>query len=208
MTESKFLIMARTFKEAMENRRTYYSISSASTISDEEIQEIVRYAVLHVPSAFNSQTTRVVILFGENHTKLWNIVKEELRRAISDEAFKTSQNKINKCFASGYGTILFFEDLDIVRKLQEQYPTYSENFPVWSQQTSGMHQWAVWTMLEDAGLGASLQHYNPLIDAAVTKEWNLNPHWLLKAQMPFGKPVDEPGIKEFLPLEDRVLVFK
>lgn len=200
--------MTRTFKEAMENRRSYYSISNTSTISDDEIQALVEYAVLHVPSAFNSQTTRVIVLFGDHHRKLWDIVKDELRRAIADDSFKKSKEKIEKCFASGYGTILFFEDLDIVRKLQEQYSTYSENFPIWSQQTSGMHQWAIWTMLEDAGLGASLQHYNPLIDAAVTKEWNLNPHWLLKAQMPFGKPVDEPGEKEFLSLEDRVLVFK
>lgn len=200
--------MARTFKEAMENRRTYYSLSNKSTISDAEIQSVVEYAVLHVPSAFNSQTTRVVILFGEHHKKLWNIVKEELKKATSEQAFKKSEEKVDKCFTSGYGTILFFEDLDIVRKLQEQYPLYSENFPIWSQQTSGMHQWAVWTMLEDAGLGASLQHYNPLIDAAVTAEWKLNPNWLLKAQMPFGIPTDEPGIKEFLPLEGRVLVFK
>ena len=47
-----------------------------------------------------------------------------------------------------------------------------------------MHQFAIWTMLEDAGLGASLQHYNPLIDEKVQNEWKLNPNWKLIAQMP------------------------
>ena len=71
-----------------------------------------------------------------------------------------------------------------------------------------MHQFAIWNMLEDAGLGASLQHYNPLIDEEVAKTWNLDPKWKLIAQMPFGTPVQEPGDKEFSPLDKRVLVFK
>ena len=70
-----------------------------------------------------------------------------------------------------------------------------------------MHQLAVWTMLEDAGFGASLQHYNPLIDEAVRSAWSLDPEWELVAQMPFGAPSGDPGPKEFQPLEGRVLVF-
>ena len=34
--------------------------------------------------------------------------------------------------------------------------------------------------------GASLQHYNPLIDEAVAKQWHINPNWKLIAEMPFG----------------------
>lgn len=70
-----------------------------------------------------------------------------------------------------------------------------------------MHQFAVWTLLEDAGLGASLQHYNPLIDDEVRKTWKLPATWKLISQMPFGKPVGEPGAKEFEDLDKRVLVF-
>ena len=47
-------------------------------------------------------------------------------------------------------------------------------------------------MLEDAGMGASLQHYNPLIDDEVRKAWNLPGDWKLVAQMPFGVPVAQP----------------
>lgn len=199
--------MSRNFKEIIKNRRTYYSLSNKSSISDKEIKDIIDFAVLHVPSAFNSQTTRVVLLLGENHKKLWNITLETLRKIVPPEAFAATENKINGCFASGYGTILYYEDQEVVEGLQKSFPSYRDNFPIWSQQTAGMHQFAIWTMLEDAGLGASLQHYNPLIDAEVAKTWNINPKWKLIAEMPFGIPSAEPGTKEFSPLENRVLVF-
>lgn len=200
--------MERTFKQALVNRRSYYSITNSSPISDDEIKRIVDTAVLHVPSAFNSQTTRVVVLLGEHHRRLWQMVKDTLKAMIPAEAFKATEAKVDGCFMSGYGTLLFFEDTAVVAQLQKSFPLYAENFPVWSQQTSGMHQFAVWTMLEDAGLGVSLQHYNPIIDDGVRAEWSIPADWKLIAQMPFGTPASAPQDKDYKPLEDRVLVFK
>lgn len=199
--------MNRTFKEAVKHRRTYYSISNKSTLSDKELKELIDFAVLNVPSPFNSQSARIVLLLGENHLKLWNITKAILKKKLSAEAFSGTEAKIDGCFASGYGTILFFEDQEVVENLQKQFPSYSDKFPQWSDHTSAMHQFAIWTMLEDAGMGASLQHYNPLIDEEVAKTWKLNPKWRLIAQMPFGVPTADPGEKEFSPLDKRVLVF-
>ncbi len=200
--------MKKDLKQAIQGRRTHYSINDKSPISDNEIKEIIDFAVLHVPSAFNSQSTRVVLLLGQNHKKLWNIVKETLKKMVPAEAFPATEAKIDNAFAAGYGTVLYYEDESVVEGLQNAFPAYSENFPKWSQQTSAMHQFAIWTSLEEAGFGASLQHYNPIIDEEVAKTWNINPKWKLIAQMPFGTPNDEAGPKEFKPLEDRVLVFK
>ena len=200
--------MARDFKEALRHRRTYYHITNSSPISDEQIKEIIDFAVMNVPSAFNSQSTRIVLLLGKNHKRLWEITKETLKRLVSAEVFKGTEAKIDGSLAAGYGTILFFEDKAVVEQLQDFFPTYYDKFPVWAQQTSAMHQLAIWTMLEDAGLGASLQHYNPLIDETVCAEWKLDPKWELVAQMPFGTPTEEPGPKEIKPLDKRVLVFK
>ena len=161
------MVRERTFAEALEHRRSYYSISNDSPVQDEEIVHIIRTAVKYVPSAFNSQTTRVVLLLGDEHQKLWRIVKDQLEERLSEEQYRQSEKKIDTSFSCGYGTILFFEDRSIVEGLQKQFPTYQDNFPTWSQQTSAMHQLAIWTMLEDKGLGASLQHYNPLIDEDV-----------------------------------------
>ena len=56
-------------------------------------------------------------------------------------------------------------------------------------------------------VGASLQHYNPLIDDEVRKAWNLPGDWKLVAQMPFGVPVAQPGSKEVMSLDERVFEF-
>lgn len=200
--------MKRTFSEALKHRRTYYSISNQSPISDSEIEQIVNFAVTHVPSAFNSQSTRAVLLLGDSHQKLWTIVKDTLKKIVPAEAFVKTEEKINHSFAAGYGTVLFFEDQTVVKGLQDAFPSYQENFPGWSLQTSAMHQLTVWTMLEDAGFGASLQHYNPLIDAEVRRTWDIPESWSLISQMPFGTPAGDPGAKEFQPLESRVKIFK
>lgn len=201
-------MMTRNFKEAVKHRRSYYHITNSSPISDSQIKEIIEFAITNVPSAFNSQSTRAVLLLGENHKKFWDLTKETLRIVVPAEAFERTLAKINTSFDCGYGTVLFYEDMEVVENLQKAFPSYKDNFPIWSQQTSAMHQFAIWTMLEDAGLGASLQHYNPIIDELVQAEWEINPNWKLIAQMPFGSPTEEPGDKEFEPLSKRVLVFK
>lgn len=200
--------MERNLKEALKHRRSYYALSNQSPIPDEQIEEIVRFTVAHTPSAFNSQSSRLVLLLGEQHRKFWNLVKETLKKIISETAFEATEMKINKSFLAGYGTILFYEDQTVVESLQKAFPLYQDKFPEWSEHTSAMHQLSVWALLEDAGFGASLQHYNPLIDRVVQAEWKLPEHWRLIAQMPFGTPLIIPGKKDNRPLEDRMRIFK
>jgi predicted oxidoreductase (fatty acid repression mutant protein) len=200
--------MTNSIKEALIQRRTNYALSNGSPISDEDIEEIVKTAVLHVPSAFNSQSTRIVLLLGENHRKLWEITKDILRKIVPAAAFVQTEAKINGAFESGHGTILYYEDQSVVRGLQVQFAAYKDNFPIWSQHTSAMHQFAIWTMLTDAGFGVNLQHYNPLIDEEVAKAFDINPDWKLIAEMPFGVALQGAGEKQFAPLEDRLKVFK
>lgn len=129
-------MIKRDFKEALLHRRSYYRIGADSPVSDERIREAIDFAVLHVPSAFNSQSTRIVLLLGESHKKLWEITKETLRKIVPAEAFPGTEAKIDGSFGAGHGTVLFFEDRAAVKRLQEAYPTYSERFPVWAQHTS------------------------------------------------------------------------
>ena len=199
--------MTKDFYSAIKERRSYYGINREVQVSDEKIKEIVEFAVKHTPSAFNSQSSRLVVLTGSAHDKLWDITTQALRKAIGDRDFSGTQQKMDS-FKAGYGSVLFFEDESVVKSLQEQFATYADNFPIWSQQTSGMHQLVIWTALEAEGLGATLQHYNPLIDDEVKKEWDVPSNWKLIAQMPFGNPTAQPGDKEFKPLEDRIKFYK
>lgn len=198
--------MSKNFYEALKERRSIYAISNESGVSNERIQEVINEAVLHTPSAFNSQSARVVVLFGENHNKLWDITEASLKKIVPEENFAPTKEKIDS-FRNGYASVLFFEDQNVVKNLQEQFSLYKDNFPVWSQQSSGMLQYVIWTSLAVEGLGASLQHYNELIEEAVAKEWNIPSGWKLVAQMPFGKPVAGAGEKEFLPLDERVKTY-
>lgn len=199
--------MQKNFYEAMKDRRSVYTIGNETTVSDERLEEIIGQAVQNVPSAFNSQSARVVILLGENHKKLWGITLDTLRKLVPPEKFAPTEGKINS-FAAGYGTVLYFDDTSITDGFASQFAAYKDNFPVWAQQANGMLQFAIWTSLEAEGLGATLQHYNPLIDDEVKANWKLPQSWKLIAEMPFGKPTAVPDAKQFTPLVERMLLFK
>lgn len=200
--------MSKSFKEALKDRRSCYVINDNSPVSDAQLQDIVDFALMNVPSSFNSQSTRLVLLLGEQHKKLWGgIVMETLKAIVPAEAFAQTEAKINS-FAAGYGTVLFFEDRKVVEELQAQFPLYADNFPLWARDTSAMHQLIIWTLLEEAGLGASLQHYNPIIDDKVLDTWSLDQNWQLTAQMPFGGITELPSAREKQPVENRRRFFK
>ncbi|MDF2834596.1 MAG: nitroreductase family protein [Paenibacillus sp.] len=201
------LTSTKDFYAAVQARRSIYAISDEKVVSDERIQEIVNHAVEYTPSSFNSQSARVVVLLGEQHKKLWNLTTETLKAIVPADQFSGTQDKMN-AFGAGYGTVLFFEDVSVVEGLQNQFPSYADNFPVWSNQSNGMLQYVIWTSLELEGLGASLQHYNPLIDDKVKAEWSVPSTWKLLAQMPFGKIVAPAGDKQVQPLSERVKFVK
>lgn len=120
------------FLEAIKKRRTYYALSNKAPISDERVEEIVKEIVLHTPSSFNSQSSRVVVLFKKEHEKLWDIVLDVLKPVVPAEQFPTTEKKIQS-FKAAYGSILYFEDQEPVRSLQEKFPLYQESFPVWAE---------------------------------------------------------------------------
>lgn len=178
-------------KNLYQNRRSVYALGKNLPISEQEALEIIDNAVKYSPSAFNSQTAHVVVLLGENHQKLWDITFGELEKFLPNEEAKAATKGKIDSFAEAYGTILFFEDHDVVKGLQEQFPAYADNFPIWSEQSTGIASFAVWNALAEAGVGANIQHYNPVIDEKVAAEWNIPANLVLRAQMPFGEKLQE-----------------
>ncbi|WP_312266415.1 nitroreductase family protein [Neisseria sp.] len=192
-------------QQVAEIRRSIYALNKELPLPAAEVAKIVEHAVLHTPSSFNSQSTRVVVLFGAEHEKLWDLTTEALRAIVPAENFAPTEQKL-AMFKAAAGSVLFFEDQKVVKGLQEQFPAYAANFPVWAEHTDAMHQYAVWTTLAAAGIGANLQHYNPVIDAAVAKTWNIPADWTLRAQLVFGGIAAPAGEKTFAPLEGRFAV--
>lgn len=96
----------------------------------------------------------------------------------------------------------------MVQSFADNIPSYADEFPVWAMQSDAMLQHTIWTTLGAEGLGANLQHYNPLIDSKVAEEWSLPANWRLNAQLVFGGRVgSDPPPKGKKPLQDKLKVF-
>ncbi|MCH3920763.1 MAG: hypothetical protein LKE39_09960 [Sphaerochaeta sp.] len=54
-----------TLNQAMEARRSIYAIGKDISVSQKEIQGVIEHALTYVPSAFNGQSPRIVLLYGE-----------------------------------------------------------------------------------------------------------------------------------------------
>ncbi|MBV6594174.1 nitroreductase family protein, partial [Acinetobacter baumannii] len=174
-----------SFIELIKNRRSIYAIGNNLSQSNDEIEKLIQEAIRHSPSAFNSQSSRAVILFGQSHHKFWNTVLEVLKTIIPAEAVSGTEQKIQS-FAAGAGTVLFYEDQSVIKSLQEQFELYADNFPIWSEHSTAIAQFAVWNVLAEQNIGASLQHYNPIIDEKINTSFNIPAEWKLRAQLVFG----------------------
>jgi uncharacterized protein len=199
--------MAKEFYEAIKTRRTIYALGKEPGISEARIEEILGEALKHSPSPFNGQAGRIVLLLGKRHDEFWEATKEVLRPLVPPEAFGKTEEKLG-AFKAAHGTILFFEDQAVIEGFQKQFPALKDNFPLWSGNATGMLQYVVWTGLAVEGVGASLQHYNPLVDAWVREHLGVPASWKLTAEMPFGRILAPAGAKEFSPLEARLKVLR
>jgi len=194
------------FLDHIKKRRSIYAIGKNVSLDQAEIEHIIKEAVKHSPSSFNSQSSRVVILFGQSHNTFWHIVRETLRDLVSADAFEATNSKIDG-FAAGYGTALFYEDQNVIKGMQEKFALYADNFPIWSEHASGIAQFATWTALAEHNIGASLQHYNPIIDEEVAQTFSIPSNWKLRAQLVFGSIEAPPGEKTFMDDAERFKTF-
>ena len=191
--------------ESLKLRRTQYALGKNVSMDKDSLTQRIKEAMRHTPSSFNSQSSRAVILFGEQSEKFWELTKQALSRIVPADAFAPTAAKMDS-FAAGVGTVLFYEDQLVVTGMQEKFALYADNFPVWSEQAGGMAQFAVWLALTEAGVGASLQHYNPVVDDAAVQQWNVPASWKLRAQMPFGSHEGGFGEKAFMDDSQRFIV--
>lgn len=183
--------------ESLKTRRSYYAINRELPVSVEQVIDMAKELTELVPDAYNMKSSRVVVVHGEKQDQLWNAIYDVFEG-------KVARDKIDS-FRNGSGTILYFYDRKVVEAFQKQFPRYADNFPIWASQSSGMLQLSIWSGLRELNIGASLQHYNPVIDKAVKDLFNLPEEYVLTAQMPFGGIAAEPGPKDKEDIGKRVI---
>lgn len=177
-------------------RRSHYALAAEWVSPKEDVEKLLENVLRSVPTHFNSQSVRMVLLTGDAHRKHWELIEQILIAQIGEERYNESTKaKIHDSFMSGVGTVLYFEESSITKGLSEQMPAYADNFSKWAQQVQGSHQWAVWLGLTELGFGSSLQHYIGMNDSAIKEQVNVPQDWEFIAQMPFGKSIDTPEAK-------------
>jgi len=195
------------FLQALKSRHSEYVLSKNIDITEDALTSYLKDILQYTPSAFNSESQRIVLLTQEKHDLLWEQLIEIMKGIVKGEQFENTKNKIN-AFKAAYGTILFFDDTSVTKKLQEKFPLYSENFAKWSIEQNGMLQSNVWVGLRTKNIGASLQHYNELINDFVKKSFDIPETWELRAQMPFGHIEELASEKPHIEINKRFLLKK
>lgn len=191
-------------EKLMEERRSIRVLSNDDNIDRKEIKEKIEFAFNYCPTAYDMQETRAIVLFDSYHEKLWDIVFDTLKPKVNPDKLYLTKDKING-FKEGNGTILYFIDTEIVSENKKQNESVSNLFDEWQHHNQGIVQYAIWCLLRSMDLGASLQHYNPIIDEDVKKEFNIPASWRLVAQMPFGIINEKPGDKVFKDIKKKVV---
>ncbi|WP_241627453.1 nitroreductase family protein [Rosenbergiella epipactidis] len=197
--------MSDQFLSLAETRRSIYALGKEIPLSENEVIHLIKQAVKLAPSAFNSQSSRILILLGNEHIKFWELTRTQLKKIVPAEKFQGTSDKLDS-FSNAAGSVLFFEDQEVVKTLQEQFPSYADNFPVWSEHSTGIAQYAVWLALAEKGIGANLQHYNPIVDEDVKTEWKVPSSWTLRAQMNFGSILQPAGEKTYIDDNERFII--
>lgn len=196
-----------TAKELLAKRRSQYKLSPEWVAPKEHVEEMLQEVLRLVPTHFNSQGVRMVLLTGDAHRKHWELIEQILIAQIGEDKYlEGTKEKIHGSFMSGVGTVLFFDNEPKTKELMEQFPSYQHNFPKWAEQVQGSHQFATWIGLVGLGFGASLQHYTGMDDEAIRKQVGVPAEWRFIAHMPFGKALDQPAPKDKLPMDELLKV--
>lgn len=191
--------------ELVKKRRSQYMIGNDTDLTNEEIVKRITEIVRDVPSASNSQTTRVAFVFGDKNVELWDHILDVQKDVLQGDMWEMMSGVMEGA-KNAVGTILFFEDLEAVKEM----PTSPSRVEIYKQNNNANVQYAVWLALTEMNLGGSLQHmnvgYEQGFDKSVKELLGLPEHWEMQAQMPFGSIEGENGEKEYIADSERVVV--
>lgn len=186
------------FVEILKKRRSRYVLNGDVKVGRDEIIDVIENVTHLVPDAFDMKSQRVVALFDKNHEKFWDSVFDVF-------GGKVSREKIDM-FKNAYGTLLFFYDMNVVESMKKAAPSYADRFETWARESGGMLQFSLWTAFSDMNLGASLQHYNPVIDEKIKEMFDIPESFVLTSQLVFGNVLQDVDPKGDENISDRVKV--
>lgn len=186
------------FWQTLQKRRTHYDLAGDASLSREAVETRLAEILQATPSAFNTQSARVVLLWAAESQAFWQQVNQALGERLDPRKYAG--------FQAAQGTLLYFLHRPTVAQLETTYPQYRDGFYTWAQHENAMLQNNVWMGLTAMGLAASLQHYGAVLGDTLHALYDLDPAWELVAQMPFGRPVGTLETLPKLPIETQLII--
>lgn len=100
------IISNSTFPDAVAHRRTVYGLKSTlpDGVTDSTIEDLIKGTLPFLPSAFNSQTARLVLLVGAEHRKFWQGAAGVLQGKQDEETFKRTKSRLDG-FEGAHGSV-------------------------------------------------------------------------------------------------------
>lgn len=197
----------QNFLDLINKRRTVYPINGKSKLSQDEIVKYLQEVTRGIPSASNSQTTRLVVVFNDKNKKLWEHILQTQEKVLDAGTFGFMK-PVMELAANAVGTVLFFEDRNVVKATLGESPRAE----VYKQHNNAYLQFGVWLALNELDFGASLQHFNigfeQGYDKGIKALLNLPEQYELVAEMPFGSHDGNPEPKEKIADDLKVQVIK
>lgn len=95
------------YLDALKARRTIYALNKdLGAVPAARVQAIASEALQHVPSSFNSQSNRVVVLLGAEHDKFWDITSSILKAIVPEASWEATGGKM-AMFKAAAGSVCF-----------------------------------------------------------------------------------------------------
>ena len=218
-------ISTQTFNylDAVKHRRSVYGVTDKVAVSNDRIVEIANAVIQTCPSAWNMQSTRMLITLGQEHKHFWDTVITSAKPFVlenqGEEAWERNEGRF-KSFQAAYGTVCIscntrerflsdvapkvdcaqqisiFEDHDSIEELSKKFAKVPLSvLEGYAEHSNAMHQITLWTALELEGLGASLQHSQnvPGVEEGIKSAFKIPDSWAIKAEIVFG------GLPEEMP---------
>ena len=113
---------------AAKYRCSCYQLTNKSPVPDSRVADIIKAAIEHLPSSFNVQSTRAVVLLKAEHEKLWDLAESFLKKNMPEGAYKAIAPKVVE-YRAAYGSVLWFEDQAALKSLLEKQPMLSSVIP-------------------------------------------------------------------------------
>lgn len=67
-----------SLERLLAERRSHYRLGGRTHLSDEELMRLVTACICNTPSMFDMQSTRVIVLFNDEHAAFWKMCRTSL----------------------------------------------------------------------------------------------------------------------------------